>query len=61
MWLLIISMWSTIPGATTSNGSIHAKFGLQEDCFKAKEQIVQKIKIDNYRLSASCTFVGHIK
>ena len=61
MWLLIITMFSTIPGANTSSGSIHAKFGLQEDCFKAKEQVVKSIKIDNYRVSASCTYIGHVR
>ncbi len=58
MWLLIITMWSSIPGANTSGGSIHAKFGDHEACLKAKEQIVKSIRIDNYRVSASCTFRG---
>jgi len=51
-------MWSTIPGANTSGGSIHARFGDHESCLKAKEQIVNKINIDNYRITASCTFRG---
>jgi len=58
MWLLIITMWSSIPGATTSNGSIHARFGDHEQCLRAKEQIEKRINIDNYRLVASCTFRG---
>jgi hypothetical protein len=58
MWLLIITMWTTIPGANTSGGSIHAKFSDHEQCLKAKEQIVKGIKIDNYRVTASCTFRG---
>ena len=56
MWLLIITMWSTIPGANTSGGSIHAKFESQEACFKAKEQVTTNIKIANYRVTASCIF-----
>lgn len=56
MWLLIITMWSTVPGANTSGGSIHAKFTNQEACFKAKEQVINNIKIDNYRVTASCIF-----
>ena len=56
MWILIITMWTTIPGANTSSGSIHAKFANQESCLKAKEQIVNTIKIDNYRVTASCIF-----
>ena len=51
-------MWSTIPGANTTNGSIHAKFGDHESCLKAKEQFEKRINIDNYRISASCTFRG---
>ena len=58
MWILIITMWSTIPGANTSNGSISAKFSDNESCLKAKEHIVKSIKIDNYRVTASCTFRG---
>jgi hypothetical protein len=58
MWLLIITMWSTIPMANTSNGSIHAKFGDHESCLKAKEQFERRIHIDNYRVVASCTFRG---
>jgi hypothetical protein len=58
MWILIITMWSTIPGANTSNGSINAKFPDNESCLRAKEQIVKSIKIDNYRVTASCIFRG---
>ncbi len=58
MWLLIVTIWTTIPGVTTSNGSIHAKFGDHEKCLKAKEQFEKKIQIDNYRVVASCTFRG---
>lgn len=61
MWVLVIALFSTIPGAQTSKGSINAKFGYQEDCLKAKEQIVKAIHIDNYRVSASCIFIGHMR
>jgi len=56
MWLLIVTLWSTIPGANTTSGSIHAKFGDHESCLKTKEQFEKRINIDNYRISASCTF-----
>ena len=51
-------MWSTIPGANTSSGSIHAKFGDYESCLKAKEQVVKSVKIDNFKVSASCAYRG---
>jgi len=60
MWVLVIALFSSIPSAHTSKGSISAKFASQEQCLKAKEQLTKAIHIDNYRLSANCIFIGHI-
>jgi hypothetical protein len=56
MWILIITMYTTTIGSTT-NGSINAKFKNQEDCFAAREQIVSSVKINGYKVSASCTYI----
>lgn len=58
MWLLIITLWSvntTVP--STSSGSIYARFGEHEQCLRAKERVTE-LRIDGYRVSASCTFRG---
>ena len=54
MWILVISLWTTSPGLTTSSGSITAKYADHESCMRAREQAVRTIKIENYRTSAGC-------
>lgn len=58
MWLLVITLWSVNPTLpSTSGGSVYARFGYHEECLRAKERVMD-LKIDGYRIVASCTYRG---
>jgi len=57
MWVLVISLFSVLPGNNTSSGSIQAKFASREECMIAREQVFKTVRIDNYRVNAGCVFL----
>jgi len=58
MWLLVVMMFSTLPpGINDTKGSIAAQVGTKEECLQMKERF-EKMRFDNYRMSASCVFKG---
>ncbi len=58
MWLLIVMMFSNLPpGINDTKGSITARVGTREECLQLKERI-EKMRLDNYRMTATCTFKG---
>ena len=57
MWVLVISLFSVLPGNNTSSGSIQAKFNSREECMVAREQVLKTVRIDSYRVNAGCVFL----
>ena len=57
MWVLVISLFSVLPGNNTSSGSIQAKFASREECMIAREQVLKTVRIDSYRVNAGCVFL----
>jgi hypothetical protein len=57
MWYLVITLFTVVPGETTSSGSIKAKVGKYEDCLRAREQVIKTFRVDNYRVNAGCIFL----
>ena len=58
MWLLIVMMFGTMPpGVNDTKGSISVRVGTREECYQMKEQI-ERVRLDRYRMSATCTFKG---
>jgi hypothetical protein len=58
MWVLVITLFSAVPGDIKSNGSIQVKVGKYEDCMKAKEQVLKTFRVDNFRTNAGCVFIN---
>jgi hypothetical protein len=57
MWVLVISLFSVLPGSLTSSGSIQAKFNSREECLVAREQVLKTVLVNNYRVNAGCVFL----
>jgi hypothetical protein len=58
MWILVITLFSIMPGSSTSNGSLNLKYAGHAECIKAKEQILATVKIDGYRVNAGCVYIA---
>lgn len=61
MWVLIVMLVGMQPyNYYTNSGSIRAIMESKEDCMRAKENIDKSLKIDKYRVKASCSFMAHL-
>lgn len=56
--LILIAVLVT-PPTSKNEGSIQMKFASREECLQARETILSTWKIDRYRISGSCIFLGN--
>lgn len=62
MWVLVVFLNSITPHPVgLQPTSMRIATESREECIKLKEHMQSTWKFDRYRLTISCTFMGHVK